>query len=92
MEDLCVEVGEVGHDEDEDGLYDPDLVGVAGDHARGEPPDDPDDRPTHGHHDEGEEACQDVCVKDIGSPHLCVGLEHVVQYLVKQSNSGSIPV
>ena len=51
MEYLRVEVAHVGHDEDEDGLDDADLVRVPGDKARRKAPHYPDDGPakTHNH-------------------------------------------
>lgn len=40
MEDFCVEVGQVGHYEYEDGLDDSHLVGVTRDQTRQQPPED----------------------------------------------------
>ena len=86
MEDLGVEVAEVGHDEDEDGLDDAHLVREAGNQPRGEAPDDADDRAADRHHEEGREARQQIRGQDVTGAHLCVRLEHVVQHL-EQWNS-----
>ncbi len=79
MEDLRVEVGHVGHDEDEERLQDAGVVGEPGDEAGEVAPDDTDEGTAEGHHQEGGEALHDVRHLNVALAHVHVGLEHVVE-------------
>jgi hypothetical protein len=83
VEYLGVEVGEVGHDKDEDGLDDAGVLRETGDEAREEAPDDADDGAAEGDDEERGEALGVVRRQDrvaLGRD-LGVHLEHVIQDL-----------
>ena len=52
VEYFSVEVGQVAHDEDEDGLDDEHVIGEPGDEAGEEAPNDANQRPAQRHHQE----------------------------------------
>lgn len=52
VEDLCVQVGEVGHHKNKNGLDHPDLVGEASDKSREKTPHYPYHSSANGHHKE----------------------------------------
>lgn len=79
MEDFSIQVGQVSHHEDKDGLYDPHLVRESGNKACGKAPNHPYNSAAHSHHQEGAQASKDVGVQDVGGTHLRVGLKHMVQ-------------
>lgn len=84
MKELSVEVGQVRHDEDEDGLYDSDLVCVSGDQACEESPQDANDGATKRHHKERSKSHHEVYIQNVAGSHLCVGLEQVIQHLQRK--------
>ena len=81
MEDLGVEVGQVAHDEDEDGLDDAHVVGEARDESGEEAPDDADRRAAQRHHQKVGQPRQHVRGADVLLAHADVRVEHVVQHL-----------
>lgn len=81
MEDLSIEVGQVRHDEDEDGLYDSDLVCVPSDEACKEAPQDANDSATKRHHKERSKSHHEIYTQNVAGTHLRVGLEQVIQHL-----------
>ena len=81
MEDFRIQVSQVAHDEDEDGLNDADVVGETGDETGEEAPDDADQSAANCDDEEGGKAGQNVRVLDIFHTHADVSVEHVVQHL-----------
>ena len=81
MEEFGTNVAEVGHDEDEKGLYDTDVVRESGHEGSQEAPQDTDQGPAHGHHEEGGHARQVIHGNYVGGAHLSVTLKHMVQHL-----------
>lgn len=81
MENLSIEVGQVRHDEDEDGFYDSDLICVSSDEACQEAPQDANDGATKRHHKEWSKSRREVYIQNVAGTHLRVGLEHMIQHL-----------
>ena len=86
MKRLGVDVGQVTHGEDVDGLDDAHRVREARREAGEEAPDDADGRPADGHYRERHEADQHVLVFDVLRPQRHVRIEHVVQNLRRKKN------
>lgn len=78
MKDFSIQVSQVAHDKDEDGLDDTDVVGKASNETRKEAPNDADKCTTERNHNEGGETGQNICIFDIFLAHTHVGVEHVV--------------
>lgn len=78
MEDFCIQVSQIAHDEDEDWLDNTDVVGEARDETGQKAPDDADQRTAERHHQEGSKTGQNVGVFDIFDAHADVSVKHIV--------------
>lgn len=78
MEDFSVQVSQIAHHENEDGLDDANVVGKTGDETREEAPNDANKSTANRHHNKGGETRQNVGVFDVFLAHADVGVEHVV--------------
>lgn len=81
MKDLGVQVGQVGHDEYEDGLDHANLVGEPCNETGTEAPYHSYYRATDRHHKERSQSREHVRVKYFRRSYLVVSLEHMVQHL-----------
>lgn len=83
MEELGREVGDVGDDEDDEGLQHPHVLREPGDEAGERPAHHPDAHAPEGHHEEGQDARPEV--HQVDRPHLAERPEHLVQHLAHQT-------
>lgn len=81
MKDLGVQVGQVGHDEYEDGLDHANLMGEPCNETGTKAPYHPYYRATDRHHEERSQSRKHVRIKYFRRPYLVVSLEHMVQHL-----------
>lgn len=81
MENFRIEVSQVAHDKNKDGLDDTDMIGEAGNETGQEAPNNAYERTSERDHKEGGKARQNIRVFDIFLAHAHVGVEHVVQHL-----------
>ena len=80
VEYFSIEVGQVAHDENKDGLDDAHVIREPSHKPSQEAPNDADERPTQRHHQKRRESRQDVLVPDILWTQLHVSIEHIVQH------------
>lgn len=87
MENFSIEVSQVAHDKNKDGLDDTDVIGESGNKAGQEAPNNAYQRTSKGHHKEGGKTRQNIRVFDIILAHTHVGVEHVVQHLNRSNQT-----
>lgn len=78
MEDFSIQVSQIAHNKNEDGLDDTHMVGKTSDETREEAPNDADKSTTERNHNKGGETRQNVGVFDVFLAHTNVGVKHVV--------------
>ena len=82
MEDFGIEIGQVAHDEDENGFDDEDVIGEPRNEARQKAPDDTDQGTAHGRNQKWADSGQNVRVLHVLRAQSDVNVKHLVQHLL----------
>jgi len=81
VKDFSIEIGQVAHDENEDGFNDANVIGESSYQSGEETPDDSDQSTAQRHDCERSNPSQNVSILDVFCSHSDVGVKHVVQHL-----------